>query len=63
VASGTPNVSSRLVVDSAGTPIIRYLGGDSVKVAGYYANPMNGAGLVMITGLTAGTHTVKTQNL
>jgi len=61
LASGT---SSRLVIDSGGTPQIFGLGGNNVQTpTGGYANPFSGAGIVMVTGLSAGTHTVKTQIL
>jgi hypothetical protein len=51
---------SRLVIDSAGTPIYRQMGACAV-VANSYNNPFNGSQPVVITGLTKGTHTVKSQ--
>jgi hypothetical protein len=53
--------TSRIIVDSAGTPITRYVGGDASYAANQFGNPFSGGGLIMITGLAAGTHTIKTQ--
>lgn len=62
--SGTINteISSRIVIDSAGTPITRMLGGDTLNDGGAYINPLSSSG-VNVTGLTPGTHTIKTQVL
>jgi hypothetical protein len=57
-------VSSRIVIDSAGTPINRNVGGTSINnLSGGYANPFTGAGLIILTGLSVGVHTIKTQVL
>lgn len=53
--------SSRIVIDSAGTPIYRYVGGDYCSNAGDSVNIFAGSGMGIITGLSVGTHTVKTQ--
>lgn len=61
--AGTPFASSRVVVDSGGTPIIRSLGGMFVVAGGQYANPFSGNGIILLSGLSAGVHTIKTQVL
>jgi len=61
--AGTPTIASRLVIDSAGTPIYRYLGGTYIYVNNGFGNCLTGAGTHYITGLAAGTHTVKTQGV
>lgn len=55
------SVASRAVVDSAGTPIYRYLGGQYHVSATDSSNCFAGACVGIITGLSAGTHTIKTQ--
>jgi len=55
--------NSRIIIDSAGTPITRYLGGMTGAGANGYANPFAGGSLCVLTGLAAGTHTVKSQVL
>lgn len=62
-ATGTVNTEtgSRIVVDSAGTPINRQLGGDNCETTTGYANPLAGGGSVFLTGLAIGNHTVKVQ--
>lgn len=52
---------ARIVIDSAGTPITKPYGGADYPVAGLYMNPLSGGGPVKVTGLSVGTHTVKTQ--
>lgn len=59
--STTSLISSRIIVDSAGTPITRYNGGAFAPGANLNGNPFAGGGTIIITGLTAGTHTIKTQ--
>lgn len=54
------NQASRLVIDSAGTAILKSLGGNIVA-AGVYGNALAGAGVITLTGLAIGTHTVKLQ--
>lgn len=51
-------ISSRLVIDSAGTPINKLVGG-SFEVSGSFANVLGGA--FSMNGLSAGSHTVKLQ--
>ena len=59
---GVGNISSRIVIDSAGTPITRRVGGaPATNVASEYGNPFSGSGMIIVTGLSAGTHTIKTQ--
>lgn len=55
--------ASRLIIDSGGTPITRYWGGMTASAANSFANPFSGGSTVVLTGLAAGTHTVKTQIL
>lgn len=53
---------SRIVVDSAGTPINKKIGGSHLPVAAQYCNPFaGGGGTVWFTGLAIGNHTVKVQ--
>lgn len=62
IGGGNGLVSSRIVIDSAGTPILRYLGGNNPSgQAGGYTNPFGSGGFFIITGLALGTHTIKTQ--
>lgn len=62
---GSPSANvvsnSRIVVDSAGTPINRMLGGVNSGGGNLYGNPLAGADTVYLTGLSAGVHTLKTQ--
>ena len=53
---------SRVVLDSAGTPQTLNWGG-SYSVTTTYSNPFSGGTALYITGLSAGTHTIKTQVL
>lgn len=53
--------SSRIVVDSAGANTPYRLGGDAIQTAGNIVNALAGSPVVSITGLAAGTHTVKLQ--
>lgn len=55
------STSSRIIVDSGGTPITRYLGAQNIQAVAAYTNPLSGSGTVWITGLSAGVHTIKTQ--
>ena len=55
------SIVSRVVIDSAGTPIIKNYGGATTQTAGQYVNPFSGGGMILLTGLSAGTHTIKTQ--
>lgn len=61
-SGGDDFVGGRIVIDSAGTPINKQFAGD---IAGDYNtgyfNPFKGSGTVKVTGLSAGTHTVKVQ--
>lgn len=59
--SAAANIASRIVIDSAGTPINKFLGGSYAPTATTYGNPLSGSSTVQITGLTAGVHTVKLQ--
>lgn len=54
------DIAARLVFDVAGTPITRYLSGNQVPGTAL-TNVLSGAGDIVLTGLTAGTHTVKMQ--
>lgn len=60
--TSTATVASRIVIDSAGTPITRYYGGTQ-SVGTNYANPFSGGSTIAINGLAAGVHTIKTQVL
>lgn len=61
-AGAAGNLSSRIVIDSAGTPITRSIGGGGASAtSSNYFNPFQSGGFVIITGLSAGTHTIKTQ--
>lgn len=54
--------SSRLVIDSAGTPQnIKYGGGPITSTHG--CNPLTGGSPISVTGLASGSHTVKLQVL
>jgi hypothetical protein len=54
--------SSRLVIDSAGTPINKKIGGEQQEsTGGAFQNPISGAQPVKISGLAVGNHTVKLQ--
>jgi hypothetical protein len=62
MAIGTTNaslVSFRFVIDSAGTPVYKYLGGGDV-VAGKYTG-VGVSSTIKFTGLAAGVHTIKSQ--
>jgi hypothetical protein len=52
--------SSRLVLDSAGANTIVNLGG-GWHGAGAYCNVLGGAGTIQLTGLAAGSHTLRLQ--
>jgi hypothetical protein len=54
------SVAVTLLIDSAGTPQTFKLSGSTIA-AGGYANALAGAGSVVVTGLAAGSHTVKVQ--
>lgn len=56
-------VTSRMVLDSGGTPSTILLGGQRVQVAAESSNPFSGANTKYVTGLSAGTHTVQVQVL
>src|SRR5438270_5816224 len=57
-AAGANDLGTRIIVDSAGTPITKLIGGA-------YPNTNNTTitanGTVILTGLAAGTHTIKLQ--
>ena len=53
--------STRCVIDSGGTPQNLKLGG--APNIGTAVNPLTGAGTLSITGLSAGTHTIKLQTI
>lgn len=53
-------IASRLVIDSGGTPIYKYLGG-AYGPSGTYGNPLTGISPVKLSGLALGSHTVKVQ--
>lgn len=58
----TGDIGSRLVVDSAGTPIIRMIGGGfHAGGTNEYVNVLGGTNVIFIAGLAAGVHTVKVQ--
>ncbi len=59
--SAATDTTSRAIIDSAGTPITRYLGGMNSSQASHYANPFAGSCTFFLTGLAAGVHTIKTQ--
>jgi hypothetical protein len=52
------NAATRVVVDSAGTPLYRMVGGTGLVGD---ANPLAGANVIAVTGLAAGAHTIKLQ--
>jgi Right handed beta helix region len=58
---GICEISSRLVIDSGGTPIYKKLGAEVVETNTGYQNPLTGAHPVNLTGLAVGNHTVKLQ--
>jgi hypothetical protein len=58
--AGGSFTSTRVIIDSAGTPQT-FMYGDSPVPGGGFANPFNGGGLIVLTGLSPGTHTIKTQ--
>lgn len=61
VGEGSQGVAScRAVIDSAGTPQNIKIGG-SVHPTGGYTNALAGNGIAIVTGLTAGSHTIKVQ--
>jgi len=53
-------IGTRLVVDSAGTPVNALLGGAALNTSDYQ-NALAGAGTIYLTGLATGSHTVKVQ--
>jgi len=53
-------VASRIIIDSAGTPITKYIGGSGSNNPNF-ANILAGSTVVSITGLATGSHTVKLQ--
>ena len=59
---GNSNAGARIVIDSAGTPINIFLGGNAAA-SGVFANVLAGAGVVRLAAgtLSAATHTVKVQ--
>lgn len=60
--SAAGSVGVRLIVDSAGTPVTKMLGGGRVNPSGgIFVNPLAGAGSVYLSGLSAAAHTVKPQ--
>jgi hypothetical protein len=54
-------LNTRLVIDSAGTPITKMLSGTYTEVSGGRPNPFTGAVPVYLSGLSVATHTVKIQ--
>lgn len=60
VGPGAAQVGSSILIDSGGTPV-RYLVGGSFSPPGYYSNAFSAAGSIWLTGLSAGTHTIKAQ--
>jgi hypothetical protein len=61
-ASFDTDVAAQIVVDSAGAPITKFLGGARVKAAVTFGvNALSGSVPVTLTGLAAGSHTVKVQ--
>jgi hypothetical protein len=61
--SASVDAASRVVIDSAGTPIIKRVGGNRGQGSNTYTNPFSGSGMIVLTGLSAGVHTIKTQIL
>jgi hypothetical protein len=59
ITSAAGGVATRMRLDSAGADTLYYIGGERVNAAGNFANPLSGSGTTWITGLSAGTHTVK----
>jgi parallel beta-helix repeat protein len=63
-SSGNAGVlcSTRMVIDSAGTPINEKLGGDYIATASHDGiNPLAGSSPRLVAGLAIGNHTVKIQ--
>lgn len=60
-AGGSANVGVRFVVDSAGTPVTKVIGGSIIQTISTYDNVFGGVQPVKLTGLSAGTHTIKPQ--
>jgi hypothetical protein len=61
-ASSDTDVAAQIVVDSAGASITKFLGGARVKAAvSFGVNALSGSVPVTLTGLAAGSHTVKVQ--
>jgi len=60
IGAGANGISARVVIDSAGTPQNKLVGGN-YAAAGNYANVLAGSGKIYITGLSAAVHTVKLQ--
>lgn len=56
--AGAGGVTSQMILDGDGANPLR-IGGDRVNTGGNFANPLAGAGPVVLTGLSAGSHTVK----
>lgn len=56
-------VATRILIDSAGTPVAQTISSDILAVAGGFVNPMTGNAPVYLTGLAAGSHTIKLQGL
>lgn len=57
---GDDFMNVRVVIDSAGTPITKNLSGDLTSDDNYH-NPFNGASPIYLSGIAAGSHTVKVQ--
>jgi hypothetical protein len=55
------NVGIRLVIDSAGTPVTKVIGGQYVDSASTIVNQFAGCSPAKFTGLSAASHTVKVQ--
>jgi hypothetical protein len=58
-ASASPNVSTRVMIDSAGTPLTKMLAGEVLHQNTWGIWPVSGQ--ISLTGLSAGSHTVKVQ--
>lgn len=59
--AGGIDYGTRLVVDSAGTPTTKMLGGGNTNTNSPDVNALSGSAPVTLTGLSAGSHTVKVQ--
>lgn len=59
--SGQAEVSSRVNVDSGGTPVLELLGGTTTESGAQRGNPFAGSGSIFLSGLAASAHTVKVQ--